>query len=210
LNYTIPADYVEKYDVVVDMGTLEHLANLSTALRNIFGLLKMSGIYYFGVPCNNWVNHGFFQFSPTFFLDLCTDNPGLDLLELDLRTESKLYNYASLNPAFIQALLCSQRKLAVGGVIQKKQSGIDLNLTQSKYRYLHTLGRADGGSRHLVDYPPARQVTLSLARRVLGKALDVFCRTSLVPLVVKELVISRLYRLPRAISEERIKGRIHL
>src|SRR5215204_23623 len=34
LNHPLPQEHLGRYDVVVDAGTLEHLANLSTALEN--------------------------------------------------------------------------------------------------------------------------------------------------------------------------------
>ena len=74
LNGPLAPEFIESYDIVIDAGTLEHVSNMSTGLSNIFKLLKKEGIYLFGLPSNNWIDHGFFQFSPTFFKDLCFEN----------------------------------------------------------------------------------------------------------------------------------------
>jgi hypothetical protein len=188
LNHPLSADHLGRYDVVVDAGTLEHLANLSTALENIFGLLKKGGIYYFGVPCNNWVDHGFFQFSPTFFRDLCIDNPGLLLDDLYLGTENKYYDYATQSPAFLRALLGSRRKLNVLGIIRKESDQLQLNLTQSKYRSLHA-GAAP--AQPVRTKPPHRR----LLRAIRSGISQWLTQTALVPLGAKERVSNGLYRL---------------
>lgn len=186
LNNPIPDSYVSSYDVIVDAGTLEHLANLSTALSNIFALLRTNGIYYFGLPCNNWVDHGFFQFSPTFFHDMCTDNPGLELVSFHLGTQKKYYDYAMQNPAFIQALRSSRKPLNVGGIIRKHYDGIHLDLTQSKYRTAHSLN--PGREESATDASPSRC-------HLVPATLQYFITSTWVPLSIKEKILNILYRL---------------
>jgi SAM-dependent methyltransferase len=187
LNHPLPQEHLGRYDVVIDAGTLEHLANLSTALANIFGLLKPGGIYYFGVPCNNWVDHGFFQFSPTFFRDLCIDNPGLVLDDLYLGTDDRYYDYASQSPAFLRVLLASRHKLNVLGIIRKESDLLQLNLTQSKYRSLHAGTPAAAPAKA----KPAHRL---LFRAVRDRLSSWLLHTEWIPLGVKERVTNRLYR----------------
>lgn len=140
LNNPLPSEFIESYDVVIDAGTLEHVSNMSIGLSNMLKLLKKGGIYLFGVPCNNWIDHGFFQFSPTFFKDLCIDNNSLSLLELyvaDHKSEFDLTNSVNINPTFLKLLFASNNKLNVGGMIQKLDSVITLDLIQTKYRNVY-------------------------------------------------------------------------
>jgi SAM-dependent methyltransferase len=188
LNHPLPREHLGRYDVVVDAGTLEHLANLSTALANIFGLLRPGGIYYFGVPCNNWVDHGFFQFSPTFFRDLCIDNPGLVLDDLYLGTEDRYYDYAAQSPAFLRTLLASRHKLNVLGIIRKQGEHLQLDLTQSKYRSLHA---SSAPAQQASAKPPHRRM-LRAIRSGISQWLS---QTALIPLGVKERVSNGLYRM---------------
>jgi len=162
---------------------------------NIFGLLKESGIYFFGVPCNNWVDHGFFQFSPTFFRDLCIDNPGLELLQLDLATELKYYNYSTQSPAFLNVLLRSPHKLNVVGIIRKTHPQLILDLTQSKYRNLYSAKRGIDMAQQACLVTPDKFSIGILVRRVATGALRLFCSSNLVPLRLKEFTLNGLFRL---------------
>jgi len=64
LNEPLPAEHVEKYDLVFDGGTLEHVFNFPQALHNAMQLIKPSGWYAGFTGGNNWFGHGFYQFSP--------------------------------------------------------------------------------------------------------------------------------------------------
>jgi SAM-dependent methyltransferase len=186
LNFPLPDELIAQYDVIIDAGTLEHLSNLSIALSNLFKLLKDNGVYYFGVPCNNWIDHGFFQFSPTFFIDMCIDNPNLHLSDLHLSTTKKVYYYSAINPFFKHALYTSCKRINVGGVIKKTNGNIDLNLTQSKYR------------QQYIDKTPATsddQINRGIIKTLVRKVILWFSASSLFPLQIKELVLNQLYKL---------------
>ncbi len=62
------------YDVILDGGTLEHVFHLPNALANVHGSLKVGGrvIHVNGV--SNWVEHGFYSFSPCFWWDYYAAN----------------------------------------------------------------------------------------------------------------------------------------
>ncbi len=57
-------------DVVINGGTIEHVFNIPNALRNIFTLLKVGGrVIHCVAPSSNHMDHGFYMFSPTLFVD---------------------------------------------------------------------------------------------------------------------------------------------
>ena len=60
----------EKYGVVADFGTLEHIFNAPVALDNLVRLCAPQGRILHISPCNNFVGHGFYQFSPELFFQL--------------------------------------------------------------------------------------------------------------------------------------------
>lgn len=191
LNHPLPQKLLGQYDVVYDAGTLEHLSNLPMALTNIFSLLREGGIYYFGVPCNNWVDHGFFQFSPTFFKDLCIDNSQLKLIALNINTSKRSYDYSKQNPAFMRSLLISRQQLNICGVIKKLGDGVSFDLTQTKYRQMHDYQRTSPNENckpHIVSLIPsrARPFVIYSARR--------FIDSIWIPLLIKELILNCLYR----------------
>ncbi len=67
LNDPLPEILREKYDAVVDGGTLEHVFDLPAALLNCISLLKTGGSLFICAPANNLFGHGFYQFSPELF-----------------------------------------------------------------------------------------------------------------------------------------------
>ena len=69
-----PADLVSRYRFVMSGGTLEHVFNIANAVRTAVALVETGGTLSFGGPCNNWVDHGFYQISPTFAFDYFTEN----------------------------------------------------------------------------------------------------------------------------------------
>lgn len=56
-----------QYDLVVNGGTLEHIFHLPNALRNIHMVLKPGGCVIHTAPIHNYVDHGFYTFSPILF-----------------------------------------------------------------------------------------------------------------------------------------------
>ena len=67
LNLPLPSDWKEKFDVVFDGGTLEHVFNFPMALRNSMELLREGGRLFLHTCANNLCGHGFYQFSPELF-----------------------------------------------------------------------------------------------------------------------------------------------
>jgi len=80
LNMPIPTNLTEKWDVIYDAGTLEHVFDIRRAFENIHNMLKVDGIAIHELPTNGFVDHGFWQLSPTALLD-CYHNNEYDILE---------------------------------------------------------------------------------------------------------------------------------
>lgn len=67
------------YDAVLDFGSLEHVFDVPTAWRTLVSLLKPGGHILHTLPCNNFVGHGFYQFSPELFFSLYSRDRGFKL-----------------------------------------------------------------------------------------------------------------------------------
>lgn len=80
----LPDQYREKFDLVIDGGTLEHIFHQYNALNNINALVAEGGYVYHMLPCAGWVDHGFYSFSPTYFEDVYTIENGWELKSLYL------------------------------------------------------------------------------------------------------------------------------
>lgn len=139
LNIVLEDKFKNSYDVVLDAGTVEHLSNTPVAIQNIFDLLKDDGIFYFGSPCNNWVNHGFFQFSPTFFKDLDRYNSSIKLqkLSLEIPAISKSFDLVNISDLYSLAIFNTFYKTGLQGTFRKINSQrINFNFIQEKYDLL--------------------------------------------------------------------------
>ena len=79
LNLPMPAELQDRYDVVFDGGTLEHVFNFPTAMRGCLGLPKVGGHFIMTSPANNQMGHGFYQFSPELFFRVFSEENGYQL-----------------------------------------------------------------------------------------------------------------------------------
>jgi len=82
LNTPISQDYLGKFSVVVDSGSLEHIFNVPVAIKNCLDMVEVGGYYLAILPANNFLGHGFYQFSPELFFSLLTSEQGYDLKRL--------------------------------------------------------------------------------------------------------------------------------
>jgi hypothetical protein len=79
LNDPLPDEFTERFDLILDAGTLEHVFDVRRALANVATMLKPGGRVIHVAPANNYLNHGFYQFSPTLFADFYRANQFEDL-----------------------------------------------------------------------------------------------------------------------------------
>lgn len=74
MNEPINESLHERYSLVIDGGTLEHVFDVKTFLFNCASLVKLHGHVLHQVPLNNHINHGFYQVSPTLLYAFYEDN----------------------------------------------------------------------------------------------------------------------------------------
>lgn len=80
LNYPLPESDLERYDMVLDVGTLEHCFNIGQAAFNMAGLVKQGGVILHENPFN-WGNHGFYGLNPTWYFDFYLEN-GFEIVDM--------------------------------------------------------------------------------------------------------------------------------
>lgn len=82
LNKPIKDEIKNKFDFILDGGTIEHVFNIPQVFDNIVKLLKKDGVFC-SVACNNnFSGHGFYQFSPEIFLSSFTTDYGMKVEEI--------------------------------------------------------------------------------------------------------------------------------
>ena len=67
LNEPIGPVLRERFDLVYDGGTLEHVFHFPTALQNTMEMVRVGGNLFIHTGTNNYCGHGFYQFSPELF-----------------------------------------------------------------------------------------------------------------------------------------------
>lgn len=72
-----------QFDVVLELGTLEHVFHIPNAMWNLAKLCAVGGEILHGAPMNNWPNHGFYQLQPTLYYDFYEAN-GFEVVEAHL------------------------------------------------------------------------------------------------------------------------------
>lgn len=70
----LPAAYRNRFDVVMNCGTTEHVINQMNSFRVMHDAVKPGGIIFHQVPSIGWLDHGYFTYHPTFFDDLKVAN----------------------------------------------------------------------------------------------------------------------------------------
>lgn len=65
----LPEDLKNKFDYIIDGGTFEHLFNIQNAFSNVIQMLKVGGKIFHYVPSNNYIDNGFYSYSPTLFIE---------------------------------------------------------------------------------------------------------------------------------------------
>jgi hypothetical protein len=100
LNNPVSKNLSEKFDLIFDCGTLEHIFDVPTALSSLTSMLKTKGNIYIAVPSSNSIDHGLYSFSPGFFFDYFLsngfENRGCYLYEgspIFYKKKGRLYKY---------------------------------------------------------------------------------------------------------------------
>lgn len=76
LNQPVPSDWHQRYDLVLDGGTMEHVFHFPTALQSAMQLVREGGSLFLCLPANNFSGHGFYTFSPELFYSALTEDNG--------------------------------------------------------------------------------------------------------------------------------------
>lgn len=99
MNLPLPEELYSKYSVVIDGGSLEHVFNFPVAIKNCMDLIEKDG-YYIGItPANNFLGHGFYQFSPELYYRIFSEANGFKVRKMYLYADNKKASfYEVLDP----------------------------------------------------------------------------------------------------------------
>lgn len=73
-NVCVPEWLQGRFDVIVDGGVMEHIFHVPHVLQNLYHMVCPGGRIIHLSPTSNFVDHGFYMFSPTLFWDFYKAN----------------------------------------------------------------------------------------------------------------------------------------
>jgi len=82
MNREVPLAVRGQYTTVLDGGSLEHVFNFPMAIKNCMEMVSVGGHYIGITPANNFMGHGFYQFSPELYCSIFTRENGFELISL--------------------------------------------------------------------------------------------------------------------------------
>ena len=82
MNREVPMALKGQYTTVIDGGALEHVFNFPVAIKNCMEMVSVGGHYVGITPANNFMGHGFYQFSPELYCSIFTRENGFELVSL--------------------------------------------------------------------------------------------------------------------------------
>lgn len=130
---------IKTYDTILELGNLEHIFNIPTAIENIQSMTKINGIIIHANPANSFCGHGFYQFSPEFFYTIYSEVNGFE------KTRVFLVNYDNYKKNYFYEVAKSQKSNRVefssrhclgNYVVTKKIADVKKNLSISQIIYI--------------------------------------------------------------------------
>ncbi len=91
LNYdAVPAEARNRFNLIVNAGTTEHVANQANAFKIIHDLTALGGIMIHNLPAQGMMRHGLVNYNPKFFWMLSRSN-GYPILFFDYISGGETY-----------------------------------------------------------------------------------------------------------------------
>jgi hypothetical protein len=78
LNEPAPEHLTNRFDTVIDGGTLEHVFNFPAAMATCMSMVKVGGRFIMHTVANNMCGHGFYQFSPELVYRIFSSENGFE------------------------------------------------------------------------------------------------------------------------------------
>ena len=138
MNKSLEEKFYEKYETVLDIGSLEHIFNIPQALKNVSQLCKIGGQIVHVSPANNMCGHGFFQFSPELFFSYYSERNGYYNTEVylaDTTDTKKWFRVLAPNNGNRVNIESDNQLYIMVHTILKNKSNFGSNIQQSDYQF---------------------------------------------------------------------------
>lgn len=175
MNQSVGLELRERFDVVLDCGTLEHIFNFPIAIKNCMEMLKVSGHLIIHTPVNNQMGHGFYQFSPELFFRVLSEANGFQIERMILFEESPGQWYEVADPESVRARIelrtCMPAHMLLRARKTQSVSPFGVFPQQSDYVSLWRSGPKD------IPPPPFQWSTQERAKTRVRKIMNRFAPT---------------------------------
>jgi SAM-dependent methyltransferase len=121
-NSPLEEEFTDRFSVVFDGGTLEHVFNFPQAISNCMKMVRPGGHFLGATPTNNFSGHGFYQFSPELFFRIFGPDNGFIMRSMQVSEEGVTDWYSVIDPINSQRetyLLVIARKTATVPLFSK-------------------------------------------------------------------------------------------
>lgn len=188
MNFPIPSDYQEQFDLIYDGGSLEHIFNFPVAIKNEMEMVKVGGHLVLQTPTNNWSGHGFYQFSPELYFRVLSKNNGYRIKRMVVFEWGPNKWYEVADPMDVQSRIyivnaCRASLL----ILAERTSAVKVNQTppqQSDYEFIKWQADKSAGDRPSPQTSPTPTKS-SQARR---QPISVAQVKSIVPKRIKDTI----------------------
>lgn len=159
MNLPLPEHCKGRYSMVLDGGSLEHVFNIATALKNCLEMVAVGGHYLAISPANNFMGHGFYQLSPELYFSVLRLINGYQLVRVLVYEDRPQARWFSVtDPASIQrrVTLNNHRPVYLLVIAKRVSDVVPLKTAPQQSDYLTAWDRSksvthrhDGVSRRL-------------------------------------------------------------
>lgn len=179
LNYPLKNDFIKKYKLVIDSGTLEHIFNVSQALKTMANFVDIDGHYIGILPANNFYGHGFYQFSSEFFYRFFTAQNSFEIKEVILFIDEpnpKFYKVPDTSEQHQRIQFTNSKPVYIFVVAKRINNNKIPNIypqqmdySDYKWKNKRVVKRNSRNSKKLKDYMPV--YFKNLAKVILNRPL---------------------------------------
>lgn len=124
-NLPLPQRFHAAYTVVLEGGTLEHVFDFPTAIRNCMEMVHPGGHFLSNAPANNYLGHGFYQFSPELYHRVLSPENGFAVEHqflLELGDEARWFRASDPAAARRRLMLATSRPTLVLTMARRREA----------------------------------------------------------------------------------------
>lgn len=137
LNTLVFEKHKERYDLVTNNGTGEHIFDAAAIFINAHEFCKVGGVMLHVLPWINWRNHGFYNFNPILFSDVAKAN-GYEILMIYAGDRDGNIIYKDVPAEEIKKPDATDKNIAIVVALKKTTNGAFQIPQQGKYASVGT------------------------------------------------------------------------